>query len=130
MLDVERLGELGKKPVFIVLTLVALFALSAVVTFVALRSRIQPRGQRASADYRPAAIGAKPPVYVPGPLTLSDFILVDEEDPLERPTFYYHRKDRERWTEQEVEQYWISVKDVAIDILARQNDRNAENLFK
>ena len=130
MLDVERLGELGRKPVFIVLTLFVLFVLSALVTFVALRSRIQPQGQRGSSDYRPTAIDVKSPVYVPGPLTLSDFILVDEEDPLERPSFYYHREDRERCTEQEVEQYWISVKDIAIDILARQNDRNAENLFR
>jgi hypothetical protein len=62
-------------------------------------------------------------------LTVQDFILPegignDTAEP------YLLRSPLRRWSEEQVNRYWIPLKEIALDLVRRENDRRIEGLFE
>ena len=109
----------------------ALFLLSVAVTLSILTS---------SARRQPQAAGSPPPEPAPaagqaasapavGRLGITDFLLEAPEAP-PQPRLHLFRERLPRWTEQQVQRYWIPVNEAMLRILRRENDRRIEELLR
>jgi hypothetical protein len=117
-----------------VLLAVVLFVLSAAITLLILAGGSRAR---TSAD----AGGAKPDAgprsgveaVVSGAagrssLSVGDFLLEDEQGGEEPP--YLLRPRTPRWSDEQVQRYWVPLKDVILDIVSRQSDRRIDQILE
>jgi hypothetical protein len=116
-----RLEEL--QPRHIALGAGALFLLSVAVTLIVLAA--SPR-RDAPAESQPEAGDAGPAV---GGLGIKDFLLETPEPP-PQPRVYLFRERMPRWTEEQVQKYWVPVNEAVLRILRRENDRRTEELLR
>lgn len=61
---------------------------------------------------------------------VSDFILPSIEKLQEDSSTDILREQQTRWTTEQLEKYWIPVEQIAIELLAEQNQENIEKIFK
>ena len=95
----RRLGELTQRPALLMVVFAALFVLSGLITFLAMRPRLEPRVDVACPGYNPDAVEAIPEYHTPDPPILSDFILLEEYDVLSGSNYYFYREDRDSWSQ-------------------------------
>jgi hypothetical protein len=62
-------------------------------------------------------------------LTVQDFILPEGIGD-EAPGPYLLRSPLKRWSEEQVDRFWIPLKEIALDLVQRENDRRIEELFE
>ena len=62
-------------------------------------------------------------------LTVQDFLLPENPD-VGGSGPYLLRQRLERWSEQQVQRYWIPLEDIALDLVVKENDRRIESLFE
>ena len=111
---------------WIIPLLVALFSLSSLITLIILmRGNIR--------EPIPAAAGGKPQSQsessIRKGLTLNDFQLQNPDQ--DRPSeTYLLREKMERWSDEQVNKFWIPLDEIALDILMEENDRRIEDIFK
>jgi hypothetical protein len=109
-----------------------LFLLSVAVTLAILVSapRRRPRAEEASpppeAAQAAGQVASEPAV---GRLGITDFLLEAPEPP-PQPRIYLFRERLPRWTEQQVQRYWVPVNEAVLRILQRENDRRTEELLR
>jgi hypothetical protein len=101
-----------------------LFVLSLLVTLAVLLAA--GRQGSAPAAVRQSAPGAE---TRPALLRTRDFIL---EEPVEepQPEIFFFRPQFSRWTEEQVERFWVPLDEVLLEHLRRENDRRIEKLFE
>jgi hypothetical protein len=117
-----RLEELT--PRRLLLAGAALFGLSILVTLAVLLSA----GGRSKAS-APEPKAAPPVVTGSVRLAARDFIL---EEPVEepQPEIYFVRPQFSRWSEEQVERFWVPLDEVLLEHLRRENDARIEKLFE
>jgi hypothetical protein len=109
-----------------------LFLLSVAVTLAILVSSPRRRARAEEAPPLPEAgqaagqVASQPAV---GRLGITDFLLEAPEPP-PQPRIYLFREPLPRWTEQQVERYWVPVNEAVLRILQRENDRRIEELLR
>jgi hypothetical protein len=109
-----------------------LFLLSVAVTLVILVSaprRRPPEQAAAPAAEAGQAAGKAVPEPMAGRLGITDFLLEAPEPP-PRPGIYLFRERLPRWTQPQVERYWIPVNEAVLRLLRRENDRRTEELLR
>jgi hypothetical protein len=115
-----RLEDL--KPRQLALGAAGLFLLSMAVTLIVLLA--SPRRQ-ALPVARPAAPASSPPAA----LGIQDFLLEAPEAPAP-PGIVLFRERTPRWSPEQVQRYWVPVKQAILEILRRENDRRTEELLR
>lgn len=93
----------------------ALFVLSAVITLAVLLTG--GRRSSGSAEQEPAALRPQ------------DF-LFEEVRPAALPEVYLFRRRQERWSEAQVQRYWVPPEELILEILVRENDRRIDRLLE
>ena len=68
--------------------------------------------------------------FTPEPLNLTDFVLETTRDPLTNPHFYFYREPKNRWTEEEVQRFWIPTQEVILDIVVHENNKQIEDMLE
>lgn len=63
-------------------------------------------------------------------LRLADFMLDESIDPIYDSHYYYYREQRSSWTEEEISKFWIPIREITVDIVAHENDKKIEAIFK
>jgi hypothetical protein len=117
-----RLEELT--PRYLLLAGAALFVLSLLVTLAVLLAA----GRQGSAPsaVRQASPGAE--TRTAG-LRTRDFILEEPvEDP--QPDIFFFRPRFSRWSQEQVERFWVPPDEVLLEHLSRENDERIEKLFE
>jgi hypothetical protein len=115
--------------------LIGVAAVSAVVTLAILVSSGARRGARqgepAEVPARAQARPAETPVERAGfSLSLSDFLLPERTTQEQTPAFYPFRGRMGKWTNEQVERYWIPPRELAAGVLGRANDKAMEKFFE
>lgn len=62
-------------------------------------------------------------------LTVQDFLL-PESPAVDGSGPYLLRQRLDRWSEEQVQRYWIPLEDIALDLVVEENDRRIESLFE
>ncbi len=125
-----RLEELSPKQ--LAFGAAAVFLLSVAVTLAILASSARRRPSEAGSPppAEPAsAAGRAAPEPAVGRLGITDFLLEVPEPP-PQPRVYLFRERLPRWTEQQVQRYWVPVSEAVLRILRRENDRRTEELLR
>jgi hypothetical protein len=113
---------------------VGLFLGSAIVTLLVLLSGTGAGGTNVGAAG--TAVPAAPaPEAGPTDIGVADLILPDEIEPYssQAPSAgppYLLRPPLTRWSEEQVQRYWVPLKEIALDHIRRENDRRVEELFE
>jgi len=102
--------------------------LSAVITLLVLaaRSRSGDAGRTAAPQVQPPA--AVRQALAGGTLSVNDFLLEEESEGPAQP--YLLRPPAARWSPEQVQRYWVPVKDVILDIVSRQSDRRIDEILE
>lgn len=106
-----------------VLLFAALFLLSGLLSWLVLAGR-----DRGAAEITEEAEQPRPRSDAPPKLYFHDFILGQPENAL--PEIYLWRSRTPRWDEEQVGRYWIPLKEITLEILARENDERIGELFE
>jgi hypothetical protein len=103
------------------------------VTLGILGARVRGREDRVQQYQREEkARTQKPPVLTPAETTLSvdDFLLPESPAPSRGTGYVPYRPRLVRWSPQAVSAYWISPRQIAIDIIASINDQEVQRLLE
>lgn len=112
----------------------ALFVLSALITLLVLVAGAGERVPAQSSDSAPEAESPRdagslfPGSAGRGAVSVGEFLL-DEPRIGEDPP-YILRPPTPRWTQQQVERYWVPLKDVILEIISGQSDRRIDELLQ
>lgn len=122
-------------PRFEILVIAAVSVLAVIVTLLILGARTGARERRAAqsaaqAQAQAQAQTAQAANAASQALTLEDFILPEAPGPLQLPDYYPFRPRLPRWSREQADRFWISPRQVAVDLVSAVNDRNMEELFK
>jgi hypothetical protein len=102
----------------------ALFAASVVVTLII----VLPGRRAAPQRETPAAASVEPAGELP-PVSLEDFLLPPAESPAEAAP-YLLRNPQPRWSQEQVDRYWVPPRQIVTELLARENDRAVGELLE
>ena len=64
------------------------------------------------------------------PLRLADFMLDESIDPVYESHYYFYREERSSWPEEDISRFWIPIREITVDIVAHENDKKIESIFK
>jgi len=110
-----------------VLVAAGLFFGSAVVTLVIVLATGSLGTARESA---PVAPPARAPAETPGAIGLSDLLLPHPPHVAGRAPPYLLREPLSRWSNEQVQRYWISLRDIAVERVRQENDRRIRELLQ
>ena len=111
---------------WIIPLLVALFFLSSLITLFILMAGNMREPIPPAAGWKPHSQSES---SIQKGLTLNDFQLQnpDQDQPAET---YLLREQMERWSDEQVNKFWIPLDEIALDIIIEENDRRIEDIFK
>lgn len=109
-----------------ILVIAAASVVAVIVTLLVLGGRSGARERRAAQS---EAQAARPAAAQPA-LTLEDFVLPEAPGPVKLPDYYSFRPRIQRWSREQADKFWVSPRQVAIDLIGAVNDRNMEELFR
>jgi hypothetical protein len=118
----------------IALLAAVLFVVSALITLLILGAGARSRSPAEAAGGNPAAEssgGAAAAVSNGGgrgALSVGDFLLEDPQR--EEKQTYLSRPRTPRWSEEQVQRYWVPLKDVILDIVSRQSDHRIDQILE
>jgi len=113
-----------------VLIIAAAGVASAVITLIVLTVSFNARERRAAELTKAAPVGAQAASQAPDKLSIDDFILPTVPPADSLPDYYPFRPRFHRWSRENVERFWVSPRQIAIDTIATINDRNMESVFE
>jgi hypothetical protein len=103
------------------------------VTLGIMGARVKARSERVQQYQRQETVRKqKPPVLTPAETALSvdDFLLPESPAPAGGTGYVPYRPRLVRWSPQAVSAYWISPRQIAIDIIASINDQAVQRLLE
>lgn len=103
-----------------ILLFAALFLLSGLAAWLVLAGR-ERDGEEKRAAAAPPRAAARTELY------FHDFVLPQAQDA--PPEIYPWRSPTPRWSQEEVERYWIPLREITLDYLSAENDNRMEKLF-
>jgi len=62
-------------------------------------------------------------------LKLSDF-MIEDPLPMDDPDWTYARQSKDRWSQQEVDYFWVDPVEIGIEELEKENDKMVEDFFE
>ena len=103
--------------------------IAVIVTLLILSGSSRARERRlasqvAAEEGRPAAASAREE------LALEDFLLPEARPAQSLPEYYPFRPRLQRWSREIVDKFWVSPRQVAVEVIGVVNDRNMEEFFK
>lgn len=126
-------SEITKQPAVAVSVFAAMFMVAVLVTLVfAVRAaRAQPESEQEpmTQEYRPRQEDNSRFSTPVEQLTLSDFVFHDSRDTLVKPRYYYYRESSGKWTQDEVDRFWVPTQEVILDTVYHENDRQIRELL-
>lgn len=112
---------------WLILIFSGIFIFSALVTLLFLVLR-NPDADRETRQYPAPQEELK--LLAAKELSFGDFITDFDLQESEQEDYYLFRKRFESWSEEQVDRFWIPLRDITIDILVKKNDELVEELFK
>lgn len=112
----------------------ALFVLSALITLVVLAAGARGRPPAEAAGPLPQEESRRAAeAFLPGSagrasVGVADFLL--EEPRIGEDPPYLLRPPTPRWSEAQVERYWVPLKEVVLEIISGQSDRRIDELLR
>ena len=103
------------------------------VTLGIMGARVRTRADRVQQYQREETARAKkPPLLDPAEMTLApeDFLLPEAPAPSRDTGYVPYRPRLVRWSPKAVSAYWVSPRQIAIDIIASINDQSMQRLFE
>jgi len=106
-----------------ILLFAVVFLLSGLMTWLVLA------GRNRGAEQTPAAAAPQPARKAAQPaLTFQDFILPPASDAVSE--IYPLRSPTPRWDDEQIDRYWIPLREITLDYLSAENDTRAEKFLE
>lgn len=113
-----------------VLIIAAAGVASAVITLIVLTVSFNSREHRAVELAKEPPGSGQATSRAADELSVDDFIFPTLPPADSMPDYYPFRPRLHRWSREDVEKYWVSPRQIAIDTIATINDRNMESMFE
>ena len=111
-----------------VLVIAAGAVIAVIVTLLILSGSSRARQRRMASQA--VETQGKPASAAREDLTLEDFVLPEAQPAQTFPEYYPFRPRMQKWSRELVDRFWVSPRQVAVQVIGVVNDRNMEEFFK
>lgn len=72
----------------------------------------------------------RPDVRAPSLIQAEDFMLRNQSHEILAPSIIQYRTPHQRWTEEEIEVFWTPVREIGVEWLREESDKEIERLLE